>query len=459
MRWLSSTSGACSVMMASKMTSSWRALLWRRWSCRTRGAPSTWVVRKTAVPGTRGGLSCSTSSRNLSKGTVASDSHRLRSSVPRFQVVMSRKRPAAMMSGTQPPWRILVTFAAAKARSMRRNPPATAAIRQAGQRQRRRASTPKRTVVMAMVPDAVGGAEGGRRSEGDHEEQAADHQSGVHCRDIDLAGLRARGVDDRYAGAVAQLDALVGEGEGAGDKGLGGDHGGERGQGEQRIEKSGGGQEIEGVRYRLRLSEHERALAEVVEHEGRQHHDEPREPDRTAPEVAHVGVKRLGSGDGEHDGPQDKKACGSVAREKLEAVPGIEGEENGGGPSDLDSAEGPDGREPHEHDGPEDPAHAPRAVALADEEEEENGQGGGHHEVAQLGHSDLEPLDGAQHGDGRRDDAVAVEEGGAEEPERDDEAVAPLLGEQGEQGNDAAFAAVVQAHDHQHVLDGDNQDQ
>jgi hypothetical protein len=79
--------------------------------------------------------------------------------------------------------------------------------------------------------------------------------------------------------------------------------------------------------------------------------------------------------------------------------------------------------------------------------------------VPQLRDGDLEPLHGAEHGDGRGDDAVTVEEGRPEEPESDEETPARLLEEQGNQGEDPAFSLVVQTHDDQHVLDADNEDE
>ena len=47
--------------------------------------------------------------------------------------------------------------------------------------------------------------------------------------------------------------------------------------------------------------------------------------------------------------------------------------------------------------------------------------------------------------------AVAVEQRGAEERQRDEHG--PVAGQQGEQGEDAALAAVVRPHDEGEVLD------
>ena len=68
--------------------------------------------------------------------------------------------------------------------------------------------------------DAVRAAERAGRPERQHEEQAAERQAGVDLRNVDLAELGARGVDDRQPGRVAELDRLLGERERAGDERL-----------------------------------------------------------------------------------------------------------------------------------------------------------------------------------------------------------------------------------------------
>jgi hypothetical protein len=69
-------------------------------------------------------------------------------------------------------------------------------------------------------------------------------------------------------------------------------------------------------------------------------------------------------------------------------------------------------------------------------------------------------------GDRRRDHAVAVEQGRAEQAERDEKdasfpviRAAPLLEEQGKEGKDAAFPAVIRTQDEDDVLDADDEDQ
>ena len=71
---------------------------------------------------------------------------------------------------------------------------------------------------------------------------------------------------------------------------------------------------------------------------------------------------------------------------------------------------------------------------------------------------DLEPLDGGEHRDGRRDGAVAIEQRRADEPD-DQEAGPPGAGrgvagaQQRQHGDDAALAAVVGPQDQDRVFD------
>ena len=61
------------------------------------------------------------------------------------------------------------------------------------------------------------------------------------------------------------------------------------------------------------------------------------------------------------------------------------------------------------------------AVRLDHEQRDQDDDGAGHDEGLQLGRHHLQAFDGAQHGDRRRDQAVAVEEGDADDREADDE--------------------------------------
>jgi KUP system potassium uptake protein len=76
---------------------------------------------------------------------------------------------------------------------------------------------------------AVGRREVARGAEADHDQNAADHQRPVDRRDVDLAELGRRGVDDRHARQEAQVLRLHGDREDARDQRLRGDDRGGRG--------------------------------------------------------------------------------------------------------------------------------------------------------------------------------------------------------------------------------------
>jgi hypothetical protein len=95
---------------------------------------------------------------------------------------------------------------------------------------------------------------------------------------------------DRDAREEAELHGLVGEREGAGDQRLRGDDGGRGREGDERVgEPALGDHGEEGVvgdgarGLGVRSLEQERALAEVVEQQRREHHGVPGEADRPRP--------------------------------------------------------------------------------------------------------------------------------------------------------------------------------
>jgi hypothetical protein len=60
-------------------------------------------------------------------------------------------------------------------------------------------------------------------------------------------------------------------------------------------------EQVERVGERERVNQDQRALAEIVQQQGGQHIPQPGEADRAGAKMAHVGIQRLRSGDGEHD--------------------------------------------------------------------------------------------------------------------------------------------------------------
>ena len=69
-----------------------------------------------------------------------------------------------------------------------------------------------------------------------------------------------------------------------------------------------GRQQIERIFDRLGIDEDQRALAEIVGDQRGQDQKQPGGLDRPAAEMPHVGVERLGAGDGEEDAAEHDEA-------------------------------------------------------------------------------------------------------------------------------------------------------
>ena len=160
--------------------------------------------------------------------------------------------------------------------------------------------------------DAVGGRQPLRRLEGQHQPDHRREQDPVDHRHVDLPDLARGGVADRHARQEAEAHRLAGHREGAGDDRLRGDDGGHRGEHDHRDPRPVGQQQEEGAVDRRGVAQDQRALAEVVEGQGREHEQEPGAADGRRAEVAHVGVERLGAGDGQHD-----RAAGDEGQERV----------------------------------------------------------------------------------------------------------------------------------------------
>ena len=113
--------------------------------------------------------------------------------------------------------------------------------------------------------DAVRGTERARRLEAEDEQQAADHQGCIHARNVDLADLRSRRMNDRDARPVVELHALLCQREGGGDESLRSHDGRERRDHDERIQEGARCQEVERVLDGVGDAQHQRTLAEIVE--------------------------------------------------------------------------------------------------------------------------------------------------------------------------------------------------
>jgi hypothetical protein len=209
------------------------------------------------------------------------------------------------------------------------------------------------------------------------------------------------------------------------------------------------------------VGQQQRSLAEVVDEQGGHGHAVPRQADGPASEVAHVRIEGLAPGDAQDHRAQDDGSGPAVVDEESDRVARVQGGEHRRDVDDLARAQPGQDQEPQQHDRAEDAADAPGSLALKGEEQHQHGAGGRDHEGVGPGGDGGEALQGGQHRDGRGDESVAVEQGRAEQGGHHDPrpSGAPLLGQQGEEGHDAALALVVRAHDKGDVLDADHRRQ
>ena len=153
-----------------------------------------------------------------------------------------------------------------------------------------------------------------------------------------------------------------------------------------------------------------------------------------------------------------------VVDEEIEGIKRIERDEYPGRHDDAVDAECADRDEPEHHHRPEDAANEAGALLLHDEEANQDGDSDGHHRRRERWRIDLQSLDGAQHRDRRRDCAIAIEQGRADEADNE-QMRPPCAGlrvtrrQQRQHRHDAAFAAVIGAHDQERIFDRDDQDQ
>ena len=134
--------------------------------------------------------------------------------------------------------------------------------------------------------DAVGAGQILRALEQHDDQQRADHQQPIGGRHVDLTGFLARCRHDPHARAKPHLHRLPSEREDAGDERLGGDDGRQRRQRDQRNQGPMRRQFVERAVDRRGIGEDERALAEIVQQQRRQHQAEPGAADGAGTDMA-----------------------------------------------------------------------------------------------------------------------------------------------------------------------------
>ena len=306
--------------------------------------------------------------------------------------------------------------------------------------------------------DAVRRRKRRRVAEAEHRQQHGEHHEPVDERDVDLAGFLLGGVQHAHARQQPELDRLLGERERARDDGLRGDHRSERGEHDHWHQQRAREQAEERVLECARIADEQGALAHVVERQRRQHESVPGETDRLLAEVAHVGIERLGAGQRQHDRPHHHEQVPAAHAQEFEGTQRVEGREDRRMLRDLHCAGDREHREPDDDDRTEQLADGGRSIALAEEEADDHGHRDRQHVGLERRRDRLQPFHRAEHRDRRRDDAVAVEERGAEHAGEQQQRMQPRrssgsLRGQRREGHDAALAAVVGTQDQDDVLE------
>ena len=182
--------------------------------------------------------------------------------------------------------------------------------------------------------------------------------------------------------------------------------------------------------------------------------------------MAHVGVERFDAGHREHDRAERDERDIGVVDDEAHRVRRDRAPRAPPGPRMISSAPStPSVDEPQHHHRPEHRAEpAPSRGAGRRTARRRITMLTGTMNGCSAGRDDAEALDRAEHGDRRRDHAVAVEHRRAEDAEPDQppaqpRAVLDAARHERRQREDAALAAVVGAHDQRDVLERDDDHQ
>jgi len=178
---------------------------------------------------------------------------------------------------------------------------------------------------------------------------------------------------------------------------------------------------VEGVGDGLRVDEEQGALAEIVEDQRRHDEAEPGNANREAAEVAHVGIQRFAAGHGEHHRAEGEEGEAGMFGDEHDGEQRVEGEQDSRIGDDLVQSEGGQDTEPGDHDRAEELADGAGAVFLDDEQAGQDAQGDRDDVGLEVGGDDFQSLDGGEHRNGRRDHAVAEEQGCGKDAEQGDD--------------------------------------
>ena len=120
------------------------------------------------------------------------------------------------------------------------------------------------------------------------------------------------------------------------------------------------------------IEQEQRALAEIVQDERREHERIPGKADRLLAEMSHVRIERFPTGHDEKHRAENREAGEAVRGKERDGVARVEGAEHGRQAHDPADAQYRKHDEPHDHDWTEESADTVRAVLLNQKESDQN---------------------------------------------------------------------------------------
>ena len=265
--------------------------------------------------------------------------------------------------------------------------------------------------------NAIGRCQIGRRAESKDHHHDEDENQPVDARHIDLAGDAFRRVPDFETWDEAELNGLPRQRECAGNDGLTGDHRCKRREDQHRDQHELRVETVERILDGVRIVHDERTLAEIIEDQRRHHEIEPRHRDRPASEVAEVGIKRFGARTGEKHETHYRQSEHAMRVDEFDSIKRIESQKNVQVVGDMHQSAERQDSEPDCHDGAEKLRDSRRAVRLHPEKARQHDERCRYDGDLKLWGDELQAFDSRQHGDGRRNNSIAIEEGRACDPE------------------------------------------
>lgn len=209
------------------------------------------------------------------------------------------------------------------------------------------------------------------------------------------------------------------------------------------------------------MRQHHRPLAQVVQHQRRQHQREPGQHDRPPPEMAKVRVQGLAPRHCQEDRAQDQKGHARMLKQEACSPDRAERAQDCRLIRDVPQPQPRQRHEPDHADRPEKCRHAGCPAPLHEEQRHQNAQRDRDHIGRKCRQDQPQPLDRRQDRDRRRDRRVAREKRRARQCQDQDRhrPAARRKTHQSVKRQDAALAPVVGPQQDEDVLDRHDQDQ